>query len=72
MQNDYNIYDLIKKLPFRYIIAAFDGDEAGERGAYRLIKNLPNKLVKVFIVSSYIFLSSKFKECIFKIGLLCF
>lgn len=45
-----NQYDLIKKLPFRYIIAAFDGDEAGERGAYRLIKNLPNKLVKALKV----------------------
>lgn len=43
-------FNLIKKLPFRKIVAAFDGDEAGDKGAKRLIKIIDNKLVKSLVV----------------------
>ena len=43
-------FNLIKKLPFRKIVAAFDGDEAGDKGAKRLIKIINNKLVKSLVV----------------------
>lgn len=43
-------FNLIKKLPFRKIVAAFDGDEAGDKGAKRLIKVIDNKLVKSLVV----------------------